>query len=76
MLFRSAYQHEVLIGGAKGLAGGLAFALPASYLLYRRFPYYRGLQPSLKALGVIIIAVPTCVISAEHAGQRFERAQW
>ena len=71
-----AYQHEVIVGGAKGLAGGLALALPASFLLYRRFPYYRSLQPSLKALGVIVVAVPACVISAEHAGQRYERSQW
>ena len=70
------YQNEVLKGGARGLAGGLAFALPASYLLHRRLPAYRALQPSLKALGVIIVAVPSCVIAAEHAGQRFERAHW
>ncbi|KAH9918178.1 uncharacterized protein BXZ73DRAFT_80645 [Epithele typhae] len=58
------------------MAGGLAAALPASYLLYRRFPYYRALQPSLKALGVILVAVPACVITAERASQAFERAQW
>lgn len=54
----------------------MTFALPVSYLLHRRWPYYRQLPPSLKALGVIIIVVPSFVISAERAGQRFEREQW
>ncbi|KAH9951719.1 hypothetical protein B0H21DRAFT_717202, partial [Amylocystis lapponica] len=73
---QDAQQRATVMGGLKGLAGGLAFAAPASYLLYRRFPYYRTLQPSLKAFGVIIIAVPSIVISAERAGIRFEKQHW
>ncbi|KAI0772091.1 hypothetical protein BD413DRAFT_52913 [Trametes elegans] len=73
---QDAQQRATIIGGAKGFAGGLAFALPASYLLQRRWPYYRALPPSLKAFGVILIAVPSFVISAEHAGQRWEAEHW
>ena len=70
---QDAQQRATVIGGLKGLTGGLAFALPASYYAHRRFPYYRALQPSLKAFGVILVAVPAFVICAERAGQRFER---
>ncbi|KAI0751612.1 hypothetical protein C8Q80DRAFT_1268823 [Daedaleopsis nitida] len=73
---QDAQQHATVMGGLKGFTGGLAVALPASYYLHRRWPYYRALQPSLKAFGVILIAVPAFVISAERAGQKFEREQW
>ncbi|KAI0723147.1 hypothetical protein C8Q76DRAFT_721782 [Earliella scabrosa] len=73
---QDAQQRATIVGGLKGLAGGLGVALPASYLLYRRYPYYRALQPSLKAFGVILVAVPAFVISAERAGLKFEREQW
>lgn len=71
-----AQQRATIIGGAKGFAGGSAVALPISYLLHRRWPYYRALPPSLKAFGVILVVVPSFVISAEHAGQQFERDRW
>ena len=64
------------MGGLKGLAVGLAASLPASYYLQRKFTYYRNLQPSLTARGVILVAVPACVISAEKAGIAYEREQW
>ena len=38
--------------------------------------YYRQLPLSLKALGVITITVPACVIQAEHESLAFERQQW
>lgn len=62
--------------GVKGLLGGLGVAIPVSYVLHRRWPYYHGLQPSLKAFGVILVAVPSFVISAERAALAYERAQW
>ncbi|KAI0774130.1 hypothetical protein C8Q74DRAFT_811096 [Fomes fomentarius] len=73
---QDAQQRATVIGGIKGLVGGLGFALPASYVLHRRWPYYRTLQPSLKAFGVILVAVPAFVISAERAGFKYEREQW
>ncbi|KAI0682907.1 hypothetical protein BC835DRAFT_1397835 [Cytidiella melzeri] len=71
-----AQQKATMVGGAKGFLGGAAVAFPASYLMHRTWPYYRALPPSLKAFGVIMIVVPSFVISADHAGQRFEREQW
>lgn len=71
-----AQQRATIVGGLKGFTGGLAFALPVSYALHRKWPYYRALPPSLKAFGVILVAVPSFVISAEHAGQRFEESRW
>lgn len=71
-----AQQRETILGGLKGFTGGLAFALPTSYLLHRKWPYYRALPPSLKAFGVILVAVPSFVISAEHAALRFEEEHW
>lgn len=38
--------------------------------------YYRALPLSLKALGIITLTVPVCVIQAERDGLAFERAQW
>jgi hypothetical protein len=73
---RLAYQQAVVSGGIKGLVAGSAAAFPGSYLLNKRWPYYRQLPLSLKALGVVMVVVPACVISAEHASQRFEREQW
>ena len=73
---RNAQMRATVIGGAKGFTGGLAFALPASYLLNQRWAYYRQLPPSLKAFGVILVAVPAFVINAEHAGLRYEKEHW
>ncbi|EPQ58964.1 hypothetical protein GLOTRDRAFT_70022 [Gloeophyllum trabeum ATCC 11539] len=70
------YQRATAIGGAKGFFGGLAVAGPASYILNKRWPYYRQLPPSLKAFGIILVAVPSFVIAAEHAGQKYEKDHW
>lgn len=69
-------MRATVVGGAKGFTGGLAFALPASYLLNRRWAYYRHFPPSLKAFGVILVAVPAFVINAEHAGLKYEKEHW
>lgn len=70
------HNRVVLVGGSKGLFGGLAVSLPASYLAHRRWPYFRALPMSIKALGIISIAVPAFVIAAEQAGHDFERSKW
>jgi len=54
----------------------MGLALPASYLVNRSWPYYRNLPPSLKALGVVMVVVPSFLISAENAGRRFEQDNW
>ncbi|KAI0347113.1 hypothetical protein BDW22DRAFT_1351471 [Trametopsis cervina] len=71
-----AQQQATIMGGAKGFLSGAAVALPASYLAHRTWPYYRALPPSLKAFGIIMVVVPSFVISADHAGQKFERDRW
>lgn len=73
---QDAQFRATVAGGFKGLAGGLAVALPTSYIAHRRLPYYRSLPPSLKAFSIILVAVPAFVISADRAGLRYEREHW
>ncbi|THH29143.1 hypothetical protein EUX98_g5063 [Antrodiella citrinella] len=73
---RDAQMRATVIGAAKGFFGSLAVAAPASYILNRRWAYYRALPPSLKALGIIVVVVPSFAISAERAALKFEREQW
>jgi len=70
-----AHQRAVVKGGLKGAGLGLATSIPASYFLQRRWPYYRALPPSLKALGVIMVVAPWTVIEAERQGMFFEDEQ-
>lgn len=42
----------------------------------RSWPYYRSLTPALKVFGIILVAVPACVIKAETDGNAWERAKW
>ena len=69
-------MRATIMGGVKGFLGGLAVAGPVSYVFNKRWAYYRGLPPSLKALGIIIVVVPSFAITAERAGLRFEREHW
>ncbi|KAI1789542.1 hypothetical protein LXA43DRAFT_1020772 [Ganoderma leucocontextum] len=73
---QDAQQRATIIGGLKGLAGGLVASVLPAYYFQRKSTYYRNLQPSLKALGIILVAIPACVISAEKAGIAYEREQW
>lgn len=70
------HQRVTVIGGAKGFFGGLGVALPASFIAQQRWPYYRSLPLSIKALGIVSVVVPAFVVAAEQAGHRFEREQW
>jgi len=71
-----AFNKVTLRGAIEGGVGGLAVGIPLVYLLHRAWPAYRALPISLKALGVVAIAAPACVIQAERAGIEFERAHW
>ncbi|KAF8318270.1 hypothetical protein DL93DRAFT_2109950 [Clavulina sp. PMI_390] len=70
------HYNVVLKGGVKGFAYSSAVAIPASFYLNRVWPYYRRLPLSLKALGVITVTVPACVIKAEWDSLDYEKAQW
>jgi hypothetical protein len=70
------HQYAVAVGGAQGFLGGMAAALPASYIANKRWPYYRSLPPSLKAFGVVMVVVPSFLVMAETAGRRFEQNNW
>ncbi|THH19764.1 hypothetical protein EW146_g1470 [Bondarzewia mesenterica] len=64
-------------GAIEGTLGGLAISLPLSYLAYRRFPAYRALPPSLKALGIVLIVGPAIAIQTERRGVEFdENVYW
>lgn len=71
-------QHDKVIyeGVAEGVAIGLGISLPGSFLLNRRWAYYRSLPLSLKALGVVIVTVPALVIQTERKSLAFTRARW
>ena len=69
-------MRATILGGGKGFLTALAISVPSFYMLNRRWSYYRSLPPSLKALGVIVVAVPSFAISAERAGLKFEREHW
>ncbi|GJE91692.1 hypothetical protein PsYK624_078420 [Phanerochaete sordida] len=71
-----AQYNATVKGGVRGFLGGSVVAGAGSYYFQRTSPYYRQLPPSLKALGAIMVVVPSFVISAEHAGLQYERAQW
>ncbi|KAG8863793.1 hypothetical protein FRB96_007630 [Tulasnella sp. 330] len=70
------HNDVVLKGGAKGAAYGLGVSLPGAYILNQRWHYYRALPPNLKALSIVMVAVPWSVIEAERQSTWFEREQW
>ncbi|KAF7335361.1 HIG1 domain-containing protein [Mycena sanguinolenta] len=43
---------------------------------HRRWAYYRSLPPSLKVLGVLIVAAPALSIQAERRGLEYDKSQW
>ena len=67
--------HNVAIfrGAAEGLLCTAALAIPASFLLNRRWTYYRSLPLSLKVLGAVMIIAPLTSIQAERRGLEFDR---
>jgi hypothetical protein len=70
------HQRRTIIGGVRGLVGGLAVALPTAFYANRRSMHFRSLTPALKAFAVVTLVVPTTVISAERAGLEFEKEHW
>jgi hypothetical protein len=65
-----------LRGAMEGTLGSGVVATGISYILHRRWPYYRSLPPSLKLMGVIIVVAPCLAIQAERRGLEYDRTQW
>ncbi|KIM46505.1 hypothetical protein M413DRAFT_316758 [Hebeloma cylindrosporum] len=65
---RRGVIEGTLVSGAVALAG--------SYWAQQRFPAYRRLPLSLKALGVVVIVVPCLSIQGERRGLEYDRSQW
>ncbi|KAG5648799.1 hypothetical protein DXG03_000148 [Asterophora parasitica] len=63
-------------GALEGFVGSSIFALGGSYFLHRRFPGYRALPLSLKALGVVIVVAPVLSIQAERRGLEYDKSKW
>jgi len=70
-----AAGHNVAIfrGAAEGLLGSVAFVVPTSFLLNRRWTYYRSLPLPLKVFGTVMIIAPLTSIQAERRGLEFDR---
>ena len=60
----------------EGLAASLAFAIPFSYIIHRRWGYYRSLPLTIKVLGVVLVVGPAFAIQAERRGIEFDRSTW
>lgn len=60
-------------GATEGLLGSAAFAIPASFILNRRWAYYRSLPLPLKVMGVVMVVAPCVTIQAERRGLEFDR---
>jgi hypothetical protein len=63
-------------GAVEGVVASGIVTVGGSYLLHRRWPYYRSLPPSLKLLGVILVVAPCLAIQAERRGLEYDRSQW
>jgi hypothetical protein len=72
----SAYQDATINGGLRGLAIGSAIAVPGHFALMARSATYRALPIPLKAFAGVVVILPCLSISAEKAGEAYERSQW
>ncbi|KAJ7771091.1 hypothetical protein DFH07DRAFT_953711 [Mycena maculata] len=63
-------------GALEGALAAGSVATVASVYAHRRFAYYRALPPSLKVLGVLVIAAPALSIQAERRGLEYDKSQW
>ena len=70
------HANATFRGGVEGTAASLAVAVPVSYILHRRWAYYRSLPLSIKVLGVVLAVGPAFAIQAERRGVEFDRSTW
>jgi hypothetical protein len=58
------------------MAIGGAIAVPGHFALMSRSVNYRALPIPLKAFAAVVVFLPCMSISAEKAGEAYERSQW
>ncbi|EIW73244.1 hypothetical protein M231_07877 [Tremella mesenterica] len=71
-----AYSQATISGGIKGSLLGVSLWVPLHYTLLRRSVQYRALPLPLKAFGAVVVVLPCISITAEKAGEAYERSQW
>ncbi|KIJ62253.1 hypothetical protein HYDPIDRAFT_114736 [Hydnomerulius pinastri MD-312] len=71
-----AHNSATIRGATEGFLGSAAFAVPASFVLHRRWAYYRSLPLPLKVAGVVMLIAPAVSIQAERRGLEFDKASW
>jgi hypothetical protein len=72
----AAHGIASLRGLVEGTLFGAGVAATGSLFAQRRFPGYKTLPPSLKALAAIIAIAPAAAIQAERRGLEYDRGQW
>jgi hypothetical protein len=73
---QAAHRSATTRGALTGLALATSISLPTYYLLSRRSNFYRALPPAAKTFGFVVIGIPCICISAEKAGEAYDRSQW
>lgn len=71
----AGHQQATINGGIRGAAIAVALA-GGAHLLLRKKPYYMNLSSGPKAFCYVALTVPCISISAEKAGEAFERSRW
>lgn len=72
----AGHDTATLRGAVEGTLWSLAVAVPGSYLLHRRWAYYRSLPITLKALGCVLVVAPAFAVQAERRGVEFDKSTW
>ncbi|KAF8076704.1 hypothetical protein FPV67DRAFT_1472392 [Lyophyllum atratum] len=72
----AGHAAAVRRGAIEGAVGSTVVAVGLSYFLNRKFPGYRQLPLSLKALGVVIVVAPILSIQAERRGLEYDKSKW
>ena len=73
---QAAHRQATTTGGIRGLVWATGLSLPIYYALSSRSQFYRSLPPAAKSFGFVIIGVPMIFISAEKAGEGYDKSQW
>ena len=71
----AGHQQATINGGIRGAAIAAVLA-GGAHLVLRKKPYYMNLSSGPKAFCYVALTVPCISISAEKAGEAFERSRW